>query len=116
MAHLDTVKNDNKELRELKKTVLINIAIVCNKTGDFKEAVITSTKALDLDEKAVKALYQRALAQTKLHQYDEALTDIKEAIKLSPSEKNLRDEFEKIKELRRKANESQSKAARSLFS
>ena len=116
LAHLETVKNDNKELKELKKTVLINIAIVCNKTGDYKEALIISTKALDLDDKAVKALYQRALAQSKLHQYDEAITDIKEAIKLNPTDKNLRDEFEKIKELRRKTNESQSKAARSLFS
>jgi len=51
-----------------------------------------------------------------LHQYDEAISDIKEAIKISPEDKSLRDEFEKIKELRKKANEAQSKAAKSFFS
>jgi hypothetical protein len=44
------------------------------------------------------------------------LSDIKETIKLSPTDKALRDEFEKIKEMRRKNNESQSKAAKSFFS
>ena len=44
------------------------------------------------------------------------MQDIKEAIKISPADKNLRDEFEKIKELKKKANEQQSKAARTFFS
>jgi Flp pilus assembly protein TadD len=33
----------------------------------------------------------------KLHNYDEAVQDIKEAIKLNPNDKKLREEFEKIK-------------------
>jgi hypothetical protein len=33
----------------------------------------------------------------KMHQYDEAIQDIKEAIKITPSDKKLRDEFENIK-------------------
>jgi FK506-binding protein 4/5 len=60
LVHLETVKNDNKELRELKKTVLLNIALVCNKSGDYKETLINCTKALDIDEKAVKGYYLRA--------------------------------------------------------
>jgi hypothetical protein len=51
-----------------------------------------------------------------LHQYDEAISDIKEAIKISPEDKSLRDEFEKIKDFRKKANEAHSKAAKSFFS
>ena len=35
LAHLETVKNDNNELRELKKTVLQNMSVMMNKTGDF---------------------------------------------------------------------------------
>ena len=50
LAHLETVKNQTKELTDLKKTVLLNIALVCIKTSDFKETLINCTKALDLDE------------------------------------------------------------------
>jgi tetratricopeptide (TPR) repeat protein len=59
-AHLETVKNDNKELRDLKKTILLNISVVTNNTGDYKETLINCTKALDLDDKASKAYYLRS--------------------------------------------------------
>ena len=116
LVHTETVKNDTKELKDLKKTLLLNIALVSLKSGDNKEVLINCTKALDLDDKAVKGFYLRAQAHAKLHSYEDALSDIKEAIKLSPTDKSLRDEFEKIKEMRRKANETQSKAAKSFFS
>ena len=32
ISHLDAVQNDNAEIRKLKKTILVNIAVVCNKT------------------------------------------------------------------------------------
>jgi hypothetical protein len=57
---LDTVKNDNKDLKDLKKTVLLNLALVNNKTGDYKETLINCTKALDIEEKNVKAFYYRS--------------------------------------------------------
>ena len=60
LGHIETVKNDSKELKELKKTVLLNIAVCCNKTGDYKETLINCTKALDLDDKAAKGFYLRA--------------------------------------------------------
>ncbi len=58
--HLETVKNENKDLMELKKTVLLNIALVCLKSGDNKETLINCTKALDIDGKIPKAYYLRA--------------------------------------------------------
>ena len=57
VSHLDTVKNDNKDLKELKVTLLQNIALVCNKSGDYKEASRVCTKALEINDKAVKALF-----------------------------------------------------------
>jgi len=60
LVHTDTVKNDNNELKDLKKTILLNIALVCLKSGDNKEVLINCTKALDLDGKAVKGFYLRA--------------------------------------------------------
>ena len=66
-VHLETVKNNNKELEEFKKTVLLNIAVVCLKSGDFKETLINCGKALSIDEKAVKGYYLRAQAESKMH-------------------------------------------------
>jgi hypothetical protein len=50
----------------------------------------------------VKGYYLRAIANSKTNNFEEALDDIKTAIKLSPSDKNLRDEFENIKALKQK--------------
>lgn len=80
-----------------------------NNTGDFKDTLINCTKALDIDSQAAKAYFLRSKAHLKLHNYDEAIDDIKEAIKITPGDKNLRDEYEKIKAERTKYNKQQQK-------
>lgn len=60
LVHVETVKNDNKEIRDLKKTILMNVSLVCLKSGDYKETLINCTKALDIDDKLAKAHYLRA--------------------------------------------------------
>ena len=75
-----------------------------NNTGDYKETLINCSKVIDIDDKTTKAYFLRSKANLKLHNYDEAIDDIKAAIKLSPSDKNLRDEFENIKKERTKYN------------
>jgi len=115
LAHLDAVKNDNKELKDLKKTILLNLSIVTNNTGDYKETLINCTKALDIDEKAGKAYFLRSQANLKMHQYDEAMADLKEAIKISPGDKKLREEFDNIKALKKKWLESQQKSIKNFF-
>ena len=108
-AHLETVKNDNKDLRDLKVTLLQNISVVTNKTGDFKETIRCCSKALKIDEKAIKALFLRSVAHLKTHNYEDALTDCKAAIILNPKEKSYRDHWELIKT--EKASKSQSQQA-----
>ena len=44
-----------------------------------------ATDCLLVDEKAVKALFNRAVANRKLFNFDEATEDIKAAIRLAPS-------------------------------
>ena len=60
LGHIETVKNANKEISDLKKTVLVNIALVCNKSADYKEGIISCTKAIEIDETNPKAYYLRA--------------------------------------------------------
>lgn len=59
-----------------------------------------------MDDKAVKALFIRSQAHTKVKNFKEATDDLKAAIKLSPGDKKLRDEFEKLKELKKKHSAS----------
>jgi tetratricopeptide (TPR) repeat protein len=115
LAHLETVKNDNNELRELKKTILQNMSVMMNKTGDFKETIRHCTKALQLDPKAVKALYLRSIAYDKVFNFDEALADVKDAIRLLPNEKYLRDHFELVKKNKATKSQSQQAAMQKFF-
>jgi hypothetical protein len=57
---LDTVKNENKELTDLKKTILLNLSVVTNNSGDYKETIINCGKALFIDDKIGKAYYLRS--------------------------------------------------------
>lgn len=82
------------------------MSVVTNNLSQYKDTINSCTKALEVDEKAVKAYYLRAIAHSKTNGFDEAIDDIKTAIKLSPSDKNLRDEFENIKALKQKYTQS----------
>lgn len=106
LSHLETVKNDNKDLRDLKVTLLQNISAVTNKTGDYKETIRNCTKALKIDEKALKALFHRSVAYLKTQNYDDAAVDCKAAILINPKEKSYRDHWDLIKS--EKASKSQS--------
>ena len=115
LAHLETVKNDNQTIRDLRKTLHLNISVSTNNTHDYKETLIHCTKALDLDDKTFKAFYLRSIANTRLHNYDEATQDIKEAIKLAPNDKKFREEYENIKKEKTKYNQSQQKGFQQFF-
>ena len=81
----------------MKVTLLQNMSVVTNKTGDFKETIRNCSKALKIDEKAVKALFHRSVAHLKTQSYDEAAADCKAAIVINPSEKSYREHWEVIK-------------------
>jgi hypothetical protein len=60
MMSLERIREDTKESNELKKTVLQNLSVVSNNLGKYKDTIHHCSKALEIDEKAVKALYLRA--------------------------------------------------------
>ena len=76
------------------------MSLANNKLGNFKMAIQGCTKALAIDDKAVKALYIRSQAHQSEKDLQEAMNDIKAAIKLSPNDKTFRALFEKIKKAR----------------
>lgn len=116
LSHLDTVKIDNDELKKLRVTLYQNLSLVLNMSGDYKDTIHNCCLALALDDKAVKALFHRSVAYRNIKQYDEAMEDIKAAIKLSPQDKKLRTEYETLKSEKSKANASQSNMMKNFFS
>lgn len=100
----------------MRKTCLLNSAVASNKLGDYKLTINKCTEVTYIDDKNPKCYYLRAQAYSKLKDFDQALTDIKEAIKLNPADKNLRDEFEAIKAAKKKETDHEKNLAKTLFS
>ena len=78
------------EVNKLKVIILQNMSICTNNTHDFEATIKQCTKAIGIDREAAKAMYLRSIAQQKLGNLEEAMTDIKAAIKIAPSDKSLR--------------------------
>ena len=55
-----------------------------NVPQDYRETIVCCSKALDIDAKSTKALYLRSVARMKLGEFDLAITDCRDAIKLAP--------------------------------
>ncbi len=97
LAHAKEVKNSTAELDKLRVTILQNMSVCTNNTEDFKETIKNCTTALSIDANAKKAIYLRSVAHLKSHNIDDAMADIKAAIKMDPSDGNLRQHFEVVK-------------------
>ena len=81
ISHLNVVQIDNSEIKNLKKTIFLNIAVVWNKSESWKEAIAAATQSLSYDPDNAKALYLRGIAYRNIEQYDESIYDLKNAAK-----------------------------------
>ena len=115
LRHAEAVKIVNAELQELKKVILQNMSVMMNKNENYKETIKHCTKALEIDSKAVKALYLRSIAYDKVTNFDEAIEDAKNAIRIMPNEKCYRDHFEAVKKNKVERSKSQQAAMQKFF-
>ena len=97
ISNLETINGQQGEVKNLTKTILQNLCVISNKLADYRSTIQNCTKALKIDENAVKALYLRSVAYEKVQAYDDATEDVKNAIRFQPQEKYLRDHFELVK-------------------
>lgn len=116
ISHLDTCKIENADINKLKVTLYQNLSVALNHSGDYKDTVHNCTLALKIDPSAVKALTLRGIAHKMMKNFDEATDDLKSAIKLAPTDKKLREEFEILKEEKKKYGASQQQAMKQFFS
>jgi len=88
---------EKKEVDSVKLPCLLNLAACQIKTKDYYECVLSCSKALDIDNKNVKALYRRGQAQSLSGEYEKAKEDLTEALQLAPKNKEIRQEFDQLK-------------------
>jgi len=100
---IDCIQYDDKfndsekvESKILKVPCYLNIAASNIKLQDNKAAIENCNKALDIDNANLKALYRRALAKIELKDYDLALTDLKRAQELDPSNAEINREIARV--------------------
>lgn len=74
--------------------------VVYSKTGNYRQAVASYTKAIDLDPDFVQAYYERCLAYQQLEEYAEALADLEHYMKIAPKGDHPKHIIETMNELR----------------
>ena len=97
-----TLESDEKEakLGEVKKQKIsthLNLAAAHLRLDDPKEALRHCNSVIELDPLNVKALYRRGQAHLKLGDISGARSDLMEAAKREPQNKDVRKELEKLK-------------------
>ncbi|KAM0932132.1 putative peptidylprolyl isomerase [Dioscorea sansibarensis] len=91
-------EEEKKQSKVMKVFCNLNNAACLLKLKDYRQAEKLCTKVLQLESSNVKALYRRAQAYTHLIDLDLAELDIKKALDLDPDNKELKLEYQKLKE------------------
>ncbi|KAL1021878.1 hypothetical protein UPYG_G00019210 [Umbra pygmaea] len=94
----DSVGDDLKALRELRVSLYLNLSRCRRKTNDFGIAEEFATKALELKPKSYEAFYARARAKRSSRQYAAALSDLHEASRLCPTNREIRRLLARVEE------------------
>nr|XP_033801341.1 protein TANC1 isoform X2 [Geotrypetes seraphini] len=79
-----------KSFNELRVSLYLNLSRCRRKTNDFGMAEEFASKALELNGKSYEAYYARARAKRNSRQFVAALADLREAIKLCPSNQEIK--------------------------
>ena len=85
------------EVQKQKLSTCLNLAAARIKLGEPKEALEQCNKAVDIDASSVKALYRRGQASLMLGDIEAARSDLMDAAKREPQNKDVRKELEKLK-------------------
>ncbi|MCI4375917.1 hypothetical protein PGIGA_G00114930 [Pangasianodon gigas] len=89
---------DLKAFRELRVSLYLNLSRCRRKTNDFGMAEEFATKALELKPKSYEAFYARARAKRSSRQFAAALSDLYEAARLCPSNREIRRLLARVEE------------------
>ncbi|CAF1934678.1 unnamed protein product [Rotaria magnacalcarata] len=80
----DSEKDKNK-VRELKLATHSNMALCCLKLGEYAQCIRACDSALELDSKNEKCFFRRGQSYLAMLDYNEAIKDFQQVLKLNPS-------------------------------
>ena len=92
-----TDDEEEAKIRTVQVPVSLNTSLMHLKLKDNGNACKLAGQVIEVDPSNPKAYFRRAQAYSAMGCHQEAMADLKTAIKISPQDKNLRTEFEKEK-------------------
>ncbi|KAJ3299464.1 peptidyl-prolyl cis-trans isomerase cpr6 [Borealophlyctis nickersoniae] len=121
-------EEQKKTYFSIKVSSLLNKSMSLLKTSSWRPASDAATRVLTLasqlqsypafsvsDTDRCKALFRRGQAFAKLHEFEAALTDLHEAVKLSPEDKLIQRELAGVQKTMRERVEKEKKAYAKMF-
>lgn len=100
LRYMDWLHKNSKGLKNskcLRKTLLLNLAMVMLKKKQYTDAVDFCDQVLLLDSQAGKAFYRRAQARMGTRDFDLALQDYAHALKFFPNDARIQEEMKRAK-------------------
>eukprot|EP00253_Pinus_taeda_P011900 PITA_11900 len=97
------------------------LKVTCNhaafnlKLKEYREAAKLCSKVLEVDSKNVKALYRRAQAYIETADLDQAESDLKQALEIDPSNRDVKMEYKTLKEKQKEYNKEEAKLFGNMF-
>ncbi|XP_011357287.1 protein TANC1 isoform X3 [Pteropus vampyrus] len=89
---------DIRPFNELRVSLYLNLSRCRRKTNDFGMAEEFASKALELKPKSYEAFYARARAKRNSRQFVAALADLREAVKLCPTNQEIKRLLARVEE------------------
>ncbi|XP_041057733.1 protein TANC1 isoform X1 [Carcharodon carcharias] len=90
--------DEMKSFRDLRVSLYLNLSRCRRKTNDFGMAEEFASKALELKPKSYEAYYARGRAKRSSRQFSAALSDLQEAAKLCPNNREIKRLLARIEE------------------
>jgi len=103
------------DIDELKFSIYNNLSLMHIKLKEFGKAIEVAEKAIEINFTNVKIWFRKAQAEYGVHNYDQALLDLKEALNLDANNEEVIAEMKRVKEKIKEQNEKDKKVYTSMF-
>ncbi|KAF4657241.1 hypothetical protein FOL47_008540 [Perkinsus chesapeaki] len=105
---------DLDDINQLKRTIHLNMANCYCKEEKYRKAIEAASRSIDIEPTA-KAFYRRAMAWIGREDYDEAMSDLKEAAALDPTDRAVKAEMDVVEKKKKAEAVRQRKQLAGMF-
>mmetsp|Transcript_53309 Transcript_53309/g.133828 ORF Transcript_53309/g.133828 Transcript_53309/m.133828 type:complete len:290 (+) Transcript_53309:73-942(+) len=106
---------EKKEANAVCAPLHLNSALCQIQLGEYRSAILSCEKALDIDEGNPKAWYRRGSAKLRLHEYKEAIEDFEASLRLSPDDASIKTNLARARKLQADAKKKEKALYGKMF-